>query len=132
MPAPDPRTPGLVSGAVRGELQEAMTAYAGVLRSASGLAEASVLLDKLTGNASTAVDQESWETTNLLTVSAALAAAAALREETRGSHWRDDFPDRDDAQWSGHFDTVLVDGTAQLSFTPAAPTDRIDVDGGAS
>ena len=70
------------------------------------------------------VDQESWETTNLLTVSAALAAAAALREETRGSHWREDFPDRDDARWSGHFDSVLVDGAAQVTFVPAAPTDR--------
>ena len=37
-----------------------------------------------------------WEATNLLTVAAALVAAAPLREETRGSHWRDDFPDRDD------------------------------------
>ena len=46
----------------------------------------------------TTVDQESWETTNLLTISAALADAAALREETRGSHWREDFPERDDAQ----------------------------------
>ena len=71
------------------------------------------------------VDQESWETTNLLTVSVVLAAAAALREETRGSHWREDFPDRDDARWAGHFDTVLVDGTAQVAFTAAPPTDGV-------
>ena len=122
-PVPDPRTPGLLSGSARRELQEAMTSWVGVLRSAAGLAEAEILLDKLAGDTTELVDQESWETTNLLTVSAALAAAAALREETRGSHWREDFPDRDD-QWSGHFDSVLVDGTAQVTFTPAAPTDR--------
>ncbi len=29
-----------------------------------------------------------------------------MREETRGSHWRDDFPERDDAQWRGNLDTV--------------------------
>ena len=51
------------------------------------------MLDKLAGATSDVVDQDAWETTNLLTVSAALAAAAALREETRGSHWREDFPD---------------------------------------
>jgi L-aspartate oxidase len=123
-PAPDPRTPGLVNGRARGELQEAMTAWAGVLRSAAGLAEGQILLDKLAGETTALVDQESWETTNLLTVSAALAAAAALREETRGSHWREDFPDRDDERWSGHFDTVLVDGAARVTFAPATPTDR--------
>ena len=35
---------------------------------------------------------EGWETTNLLTVATALTAAARAREETRGSHWREDFP----------------------------------------
>ncbi len=56
------------------------------------------MLDKLAGVPADAVDQESWETTNLLTISVALADAAALREETRGSHWREDFPERDDAR----------------------------------
>jgi L-aspartate oxidase len=122
--ATDPRPPGLLSGNARRELQEAMTAWVGVIRTAAGLAEAGILLDKLAGDTTELVDQESWETTNLLTVSAALAAAAALREETRGSHWREDFPARDDARWSGHFDSVLVDGAAQVTFSPAAPTDR--------
>jgi L-aspartate oxidase len=123
-PAADPRTAGLVTGSARRELQEAMTSRVGVLRSASGIAEAEILLDKLAGDTTELVDEESWETTNLLTVSAALAAAAALRQETRGSHWREDFPDRDDASWAGHFDSVLVDGTARVMFNPAAPTDR--------
>ena len=34
---------------------------------------------------------ESWETTNLAMVATALVTAAAHRQETRGSHWRDDF-----------------------------------------
>ncbi len=123
-PSPDPCTPELVSGSARRELQEAMTSWVGVLRSAAGLAEVAILLDKLAGNTTELVDQESWETTNLLTVSTALAAAAALREETRGSHWREDFPDRDDTRWAGHFDSVLVEGTARVSFRPATPTDR--------
>jgi L-aspartate oxidase len=122
-PAVDERTPGLVSGSVRRELQEVMTSRAGVLRSAEGLAEAGALLDKLSGTAAEVIDQDAWETTNLLTLSAALAAAAELREETRGSHWREDFPARDDARWAGHLDAVMADGATTLSFTPAPATD---------
>ena len=35
---------------------------------------------------------EAWETTNLLQLSQGIVRAAQLREETRGSHWREDFP----------------------------------------
>jgi L-aspartate oxidase len=122
-PVADGRTEGLVSGQVRRELQEVMTSRVGVLRSADGLGEAAALLDKLTATEAFAVDLESWETTNLLTISAALTDAAALREETRGSHWRDDHPDRDDEGFAGHFDTVMVDGVTTTCFRPAPATD---------
>ena len=122
-PAPETRTAGLVPGAVRRELQEVMTSRVGVLRSAAGLADAAGLLDKLAGVRAEEVDQESWETTNLLTISVALADAAALREETRGSHWREDFPDRDDAHFAGHLDTVMSDGATTLTFRPEPATD---------
>jgi L-aspartate oxidase len=122
-PATDTRTAGLVPGSVRRDLQEVMTSRVGVLRNADGLAEAALLLDKLAGAAADEVNQESWETTNLLTISAALADAAALREETRGSHWREDFPDRDDDRWAGHFDAVMADGETTLRFEPEPATD---------
>jgi len=124
-PAEDTRTDGLVAGRTRAELQEVMTSRVGVLRSAAGLGEATVLLDKLSGTPAEAVDLDSWETTNLLTVSGALAAAALLREETRGSHWREDFPDRDDARWAGHFDVNLRDGVTSTTFVPAPATDLL-------
>jgi L-aspartate oxidase len=122
-PAVDSRTPGLVPGAVRRELQEVMTARAGVLRSADGLSDATAMLDKLAGATTDVIDQESWETTNLLTISVALADAALLREETRGSHWREDFPERDDAGFAGHFDVVMSDGASTLEFVPAPASD---------
>ncbi|MCD4523303.1 L-aspartate oxidase [Nocardioides sp. cx-173] len=122
-PVADQRPEGLVPGGVRAELQEVMTSKVGVLRTVSGLSDATALLDKLAGTPAEAVDLESWETTNLLTVSAAMAAAAMLREETRGSHWREDFPERDDARWAGHFDTVFVAGSSVPTFRSAPPSD---------
>lgn len=122
-PGADRRTAGLVAGDVRRELQETMSSRVGVLRSAPGLAEAGVVLDKLAGHAAETVDQASWEATNLLTISAALADAAALRQETRGSHWREDFPERDDDRWAGHFDVRMDDGATTVTFAPAPATD---------
>lgn len=40
-----------------------------------------------------------WELQNLLTVSRLMIAAATTREESRGTHYRSDFPNRDDANW---------------------------------
>jgi L-aspartate oxidase len=122
-PVTDPRTAGLVPGGVRRELQEVMTSRVGVLRGAAGLADAAAMLDKLAGTPAEVVDQQAWETTNLLTIALALADAAALREETRGSHWREDFPDRDDARFAGHVDVVMDDGATTLTFQAAPATD---------
>jgi L-aspartate oxidase len=125
-PVEDTRTAGLVMGAVRSELQDVMSSRVGVLRNAVGLEEADALLDKLAGVTADAVDLESWETTNLLTVAGALAGAALLREETRGSHWREDFPDRDDARWAGHFDVTMSEGVTSCSFVASPATDAPD------
>ena len=118
----DERPSGLVSADVRTALQTVMTDKVGVLRTADGLAAA---LDELAalGDKPGDVGTPAWEATNLLMISIALAEAAARREETRGSHWREDFPARDDQSMSGHFDVTLgADGLA-MSFTPAAPSD---------
>jgi L-aspartate oxidase len=122
-PAPDRRTPGLVDGAARRALQEEMTARAGVLRTATGLEGCLVTLDEIGGRAAGSVDQDAWETTNLHTVSALLAEAALLREETRGSHWREDFPERSDAAQSGHHDWWWEADEPRHVFHPTAPTD---------
>ena len=125
-PAPDERRPGLVPGGVRRALQETMTGRAGVLRSADGLRAAADRFAALAADPdSVEIGQEAWETTNLLTISVALADAALRREETRGSHWREDFPDRDDAAWAGHFDARLVQGEVGVTFHGAAPSDLL-------
>jgi L-aspartate oxidase len=106
-PADDTRVPGLVDADVVPELQRVMTVGAGVIRSAAGLAEAGATLGKLIEQPAGEPGTPGWEATNLVTVASALIAAATAREESRGSHWREDHPDRDDAQWSGNLDLTL-------------------------
>ncbi|MET1000121.1 MAG: L-aspartate oxidase [Marmoricola sp.] len=130
-PVPDQRQPGLVAADVRQHLQAVMTEQAGVLRSADGLASAAQELSALAQKGGE-IGTRAWEATNLLTISTAMTQAAGLREETRGSHWREDFPDRDDARWSGHVDARLTSAGLEVAFHPGAPTDGPSHDGSAS
>ncbi|HUP70524.1 MAG TPA: L-aspartate oxidase [Acidimicrobiales bacterium] len=77
---------------VREVLQRAMTAGAGVLRSAASLAESAAVLESLTG----AIDPE---VRNLAVVGLAVVLAASAREESRGAHNRTDFPGVDDERF---------------------------------
>jgi L-aspartate oxidase len=43
-----------------------------------------------------------WELQNLLTVASLMIDAALTREESRGTHFRSDFPRPDDAKWKKH------------------------------
>jgi L-aspartate oxidase len=108
---------GLVDDSIRPQLQRLMSADAGVLRDLKGLDAADRGMAELAETPATSCGTDGWEATNLLTVAAALVGAARAREETRGSHWRDDFPERDDDQWLGHLDTTLTaDGTLVTAF----------------
>jgi L-aspartate oxidase len=112
----DVRSMGILAQRIRQQLQRTMSADAGVLRDSAGLARATASLLKLSAQRSSTPDTESWEATNLLTIASALALAATRREETRGSHWREDFPE-DDPGWLGHLDLRLgPDGTILAEF----------------
>jgi L-aspartate oxidase len=41
-----------------------------------------------------------WRDANLLTVARLIARAALRREESRGAHYRDDFPAHDEVHWN--------------------------------
>ncbi len=47
-------------------------------------------------------DRAGWELQNLLTIARLMIQAALERRESRGVHFRADFPRRDDAHWSHH------------------------------
>jgi L-aspartate oxidase len=102
---------GLAPSAARRPLQELMSRHAGVLRDAAGLEQAARGIDELAAKPSeSSGDTAGWETSNLLTIAAGLVAAADRRHETRGSHWRADYPGRDDQHWCRHLDVTLTAG----------------------
>ena len=109
---------GLLPGDVRASLAATMTDGAGVLRSEESLARTQQRLAGLGELSSSDPCTETWEATNLHTVASFLVAAARLRRETRGSHWREDFPDRDDIHWQGRLVGRLVDGQLDLRLAP--------------
>ena len=116
--APDERPMDLYDASVRQGVQRAMTAGAGVLRSADSLGTCAKDLEALRATAGADPGTEAWEATNLLTVATALVTAATERLETRGSHWREDYPDRDDVHWLAHVDLRLTDGEIATSVVP--------------
>jgi len=122
IPAIDQRDAGLLPSAALIGVQAAMTAGAGVLRSATSLAATAASLAHIGDLA--AVDEpdvepcaEAWQATNLHTVASALVAGAQRRAETRGCHWREDYPETSDA-WRGHLVTSLSASGLTTTFEP--------------
>ena len=50
-------------------------------------------------DASAALDRDGWRRASIVTVALLVARAALRREESRGGHFREDFPQRDDIHW---------------------------------
>ncbi|MCA3282785.1 MAG: FAD-binding protein [Roseomonas sp.] len=92
---------------LRDALQEMMWDKAGILRDAAGLTEASSALDALEAELDTSgvdganrafnLTWHDWlNLKSLLLVSRAIVVASQAREESRGAHWREDFPQTND------------------------------------
>jgi succinate dehydrogenase / fumarate reductase, flavoprotein subunit len=98
---------------IRDELQEQMFDLAGVVRVEEGLRKVQELLGSLRDRFGRAVVQdkgkvyntdlmEAWELGALLDCADTLVAAALARDESRGGHYREDHPLRDDDHWLRH------------------------------
>ena len=53
-------------------------------------------------------DRDVRRLSSLVTVGLLIARAALRREESRGGHYREDFPERDDIHWQQHMSDVLA------------------------
>jgi L-aspartate oxidase len=128
----DPQLPsgptGLVPAQARTTLQQAMTTGAAVLRSAESLGATLAALGELPApdpaTNTAAPGTGAWETTNLHGIATVMAANALARQETRGSHWREDFPGTDDAHWRVRLVShVDPDGFLHIRRGPVAAHD---------
>jgi L-aspartate oxidase len=117
-PVPDQRPAGLLDPSIIRPLQQLMSAKAGVLRSGEGLEEAVAGLAALGEQATDKPGAEAWEATNLHLVASGIVSAALARQETRGSHWREDFPEPREA-WRGHVLVSVGAAGVETGFEPA-------------
>ncbi|MDJ0337521.1 L-aspartate oxidase [Cryobacterium sp. PH31-O1] len=87
LPSGDPGTP-----IDRSTLRQLLWDFVGVHRSGAGLAHAAAALAEWTAPSATSVSVAALEDRNLLGLGRLLVAAALAREESRGAHYRSDFP----------------------------------------
>ena len=78
-------------------LQIAMSEGAGVMRSESSLRKTLQTLNELSKLTSTEPRIESWEASNLHLLATAIVQSSLIRKESRGSHWRSDYPQSSDS-----------------------------------
>jgi succinate dehydrogenase / fumarate reductase flavoprotein subunit len=101
------------AGAIRSELQRAMMDDCSVFRTAASLTRMMVCLDELKdryrdvrvqdkGRVFNTDLLEARELGHLLDCAEATVATALARTESRGAHYREDFPERDDRRWLRH------------------------------
>ena len=99
------------------DVRDLMWQQAGLVRSDASLRPAVVQLSAwraaiATARDRTPADRELRRVASLVTVGLLIARAALRREESRGGHYREDFPQRDDIHWQRHVADILQRSTA--------------------
>jgi succinate dehydrogenase / fumarate reductase flavoprotein subunit len=138
--APFDRKSGENAFNIQSDLQEMMQENVGIVRVEAEMQKALAEIDKLWDRARAVgcpPNREynpGWHTAldlyNLLTVSQAAAMSALDRKESRGGHFRDDYPKKDEA-YSGHNTVIRRGSDGQMVLTrepiPAMPDELKEI-----
>ncbi|MHB1679613.1 MAG: FAD-binding protein [bacterium] len=121
-------------GLLKTELQEDMRKNVGVFREESLMKKAIEKIEELKERAkNVGVDDkshlfntdiiEAFEFKNILLIAEIIAKGAVMRQESRGAHYRNDFPERDDEKWLKHTIAKLnSNGGIDFDFSPVKIT----------
>ena len=98
----------------------------GILRNQEGLARAlATIKEMFRGSLSSSAEHRSGEVRNVIELRSATRVAALIlegalrRSESRGAHFREDFPKQDDDNWRGHLQVHLTsNGDEVWHFQP--------------
>lgn len=108
------------------EIQHVMMAYVGINRDETGLLYAKEwfesFLPYIPSGTVLNLDQPAAETVNMLTVGWLITTSALQRRESRGGHYRTDYPAQDDTNWLKRYITRRrkTDESNQIKHTSAA------------
>jgi succinate dehydrogenase / fumarate reductase flavoprotein subunit len=119
---------------IRREMEDAMMDYVGVFREEAGMKQAiGIIQDLQERYQHIALDDkgkkyntevlEAWELGALLDVAEVTAVAALNRTESRGGHYREDYPSRDDEHWLKHSLAWRKDSQVELGYKPVTITE---------
>ena len=110
------------------KLQSLMTSNVGIFRTKkllkqslddlSDLKNQALSYDFNSKNNSTSSNHSYFELLNMIDVSETIIFSSMLREESRGSHYRLDFPFRNDKDWLNHILIQLSNSNIRSSFEP--------------
>jgi succinate dehydrogenase/fumarate reductase flavoprotein subunit len=119
----------------RREVQELLWSRAGILRDgpslAAGLEHWQAMKQRFERGSASGDSASWWEARQMLIAAQLILTAARERCESRGAHFRTDFPARDDARWKGSLFLQRnsdLDGP-EFSFRPAPTKEQPAVQG---
>ena len=118
---------------INNEMKDVMFADVGIYRTGAGMESA---LDKVlelkerykhikvgdTGKIFNTELLNAWELGNMLDVAEAVTVSALNRTESRGGHAREDYPERDDANWLKHSLIARKNGQMEITYKPVVIT----------
>ena len=94
------------------ELKKLMWSKAGVIRSGVGLAQALEKIRQCHSESTLPSTRRAIEDLNLLTIADLVCRSALAREESRGAHYRTDFPQKNDGKFRKH--SLVTDGNVSF------------------